>query len=63
VLRWFMMRGVYWTPYWLYAIGTLLVVSCVWEKGREARQKLGLFAWFCATVILIVLVLWGDRLV
>jgi len=43
--------------------GFILVVSCVWEKGREARQRMGLFAWFCATALLVVLVLWGHRLV
>ena len=63
MLRWFMMRGIYWTPYWLYMAGFILVVSCVWEKGREARQRMGLFGWFCATALLVVLVLWGHRLV
>ncbi len=54
---WFTNSGMYWTPYWLYIVGTGLVVSCIWERGRTARRRLGLFAWFCATAILLFIVL------
>lgn len=40
------------TPYVMYFVGLVLIISCVWDKGKEARKSLGLFSWFIATVIL-----------
>ena len=57
--KWFMDVGIYWTPYCLYVIGLGLIISCIWERGKDARRKLGLFGWFCATTILLLMVLWG----
>lgn len=44
------------TPYVMYGIGIGLIISCIWEKGQEARKKLGLFTWFCATVLMGMLI-------
>ena len=44
------------TPYVMYFLGFVLILSCIWEKGREARSSLGLFSWFLATVLLGIII-------
>lgn len=56
----FMIKWALITPWFLYIIGILFGISCLWQKGRSDRKVISIAIFFFATVIMVVLV-WLDN--
>lgn len=59
-LKLFMLKYALQTPWWLYIGAFILTISCVWERGRQARKQIAIVMFFVGTVILAILV-WPDN--
>ena len=59
-LKLFMLKWALLTPWFLYIGSVFFGISCIWEKGSDARKRIAIAMLLFGTVIMAILI-WPDN--